>query len=170
MVKKILVHLWSWRREFFKYFTIGVSALLLDLATLYLFKSYFHWSATLSVVVNQLIIINYVFFLNKYWSFRAAGITHQQMVRFCILALFNYSISIAWMAVFNGWWHFNYLVVRVANVALAVGWNFLLYKYWVFRPVPPPAPPHPNALNAHIQSFPLCTKGFRDRGCCQSEK
>ena len=57
---------------------------------------------------------------------------HREMVRFLILAGVNYLISVAWMYVFNEKFGINYLLVRLANVALAVAWNFLLYRFWVY--------------------------------------
>ncbi len=121
------------RREFAKYFIIGISGLVLDIGSLYVFKEYVHLRPVTAVIVNQVFLLNYVFFLNKYWAFKSKGITHKQMVRFYILALMNYTISIGWMYFFNEHLHFNYLIVRLANVALSVAWNFLLYKYWVYR-------------------------------------
>jgi putative flippase GtrA len=37
------------------------------------------------------------------------------------------------MFVFNEKIGVNHLVARVANIALAVAWNFFLYKYWVYK-------------------------------------
>jgi putative flippase GtrA len=54
-------------------------------------------------------------------------------VRFYTLAVVNYLISVAWIQGFHSWLGINYLVARTANIALAVGWNFLLYKHWVYR-------------------------------------
>lgn len=132
MIKKIVLHFWSLRIEFAKYFIIGISAYLLDVFSLYFLKQRLGLNATLAVVVNQPPIILFVFLLNKHWSFGAKGMATRQMVKFgCVVAM-NYFISVIWMASFNHYFGFNYLVVRTANVAVAVGWNFLLYKHWVY--------------------------------------
>lgn len=133
MLKKFILHLWAARREFAKYFIIGVSGVVLDIGSLYLFKEKLGFTPTLAVVINQFFLINYSFFFNKFWAFKSKGITHRQMVRFYVLSGLNYALSIGWMAFFNGHLHFNYLLVRMSNIALAVAWNFLLYKYWVYR-------------------------------------
>ena len=135
MLKKLILHFWSLRREFAKYFIVGISGLVLDIGSLYLFKEYLHLRPVTAVVINQAFLLNYVFFLNKYWAFKVKGITHKQMVRFYILAGINYLISVTWMWLFTEHGHINYLVARLANVALAVAWNFLSYKYWVYREV-----------------------------------
>ncbi|MBI5729233.1 MAG: GtrA family protein [Candidatus Magasanikbacteria bacterium] len=132
MVKRFIAHLWSARREFAKYFIIGVSGVALDIGSLYVLKEYVHWSAVAAVIVNQAVLINYGFFLNKYWAFKSTGITHRQIIRYYLLALANYLFSIFWMWFFHDRFGFNYLLTRVANIALAVTWNFLLYKHWVY--------------------------------------
>ncbi len=133
MLKKIIIRLWSMRQQFVRYFIIGFSGVFLDLGSLYLLKEYFHLHPVLAVIVNGVFLLNYVFFLNKYWAFKSTGITHKQMVRFFILAGANYAIAIGWMYIFNHKFGFYYLFVRLANIALSVAWNFLLYKFWVYK-------------------------------------
>ncbi len=133
MIKKLILHLWSARREFAKYFITGVSGVILDVGSLYLLKEFAHVKPVVAVIINQAVLINYVFFINKYWSFKVKGVTHKQIVRFYCLAGGNYLFSVGWMWVFNEQWQFNYLIVRLVNVALAVAWNFLLYKHWVYK-------------------------------------
>ncbi len=133
MLKKFILHLWGARREFAKYFIIGVSGVALDVGSLFTLKEYFHFSAVMAVVVNQLFLINYGFLLNKYWAFKSKGIAQQQMIRYYLLALANYLFSITWMWFFHDHLGYNYLLIRIANIALAVAWNFLLYKHWVYH-------------------------------------
>ncbi len=133
MLKKIFLRFWSMRHQFARYFVIGLGAVVLDIGSLYLLKEYLHLRPVMAVIVNGVFILNYVFFLNKYWAFKSTGITHKQMVRFFILAGINYGIAIGWMYIFNHQLGFNYLLVRLANIALSVAWNFLLYKFWVYK-------------------------------------
>ena len=133
MIKKTFLYFWSMRQQFARYFIIGFSGVILDVGSLYLLKEYLHLRPVVAVIINGIFLLNYVFFLNKYWAFKSTGITHKQIVRFFILAGFNYVIAIAWMFIFNHKFGFNYLLVRIANIALSVAWNFLLYKYWVYK-------------------------------------
>jgi len=133
MFKRLLQHLWDSRAEFARYFIIGIGAFISDVGSLYLLKEYLHLSPTIAIIINQPIIINLVFFLNKHWSFKSSGLTHLQIVRFYLLALTNYLISVGWIYVFHSWFGANYLIARTANIILAVGWNFLLYKHWVYK-------------------------------------
>ena len=136
MLLNIIRKLWSLRREFIKYFVVGVSGLVLDVGSLYAFKEFLHLRPVTAVIINQAFLLNYVFFLNKYWAFKSRGVTRAQMVKFYTLAGINYVISVAWMYFFNEHLGVNYLLARMSNVALAVAWNFLLYRFWVFKQVP----------------------------------
>lgn len=129
----LLKKLFRSRVQFSKYFLIGLSALVLDIISLYFFKQYLGVRPTLVVIFNQVFILNYVFLLNKYWSFGTRVMGHRQVVRFYMLAGFNYLFSIAWMWVLNEQLYVNYLLARIVNIALAVSWNFLLYKKWVYK-------------------------------------
>lgn len=135
------------RREFAKYFIIGITAFILDVGSLGILKYYLGINPTVAVILNQPPILVFVFYLNKHWSFRAGGLTHKQFIRFLTLAGANYCIAVVWMWFFTHLFRIDIflsrqitfisvtkavLFVRTVNIALAVAWNFLLYKYWVY--------------------------------------
>ena len=132
MIKKILKHLWENRLQFIKYFIIGSSGFVLDILTLIGLKEGLDLNPVLSVIVNQLFMINYIFFLNKYWTFRAKGIARDQMYRFWLLMAWNYSFAVIIMWFGNVLFEINYIYVRILSIAVVVSWNFILYKHWVF--------------------------------------
>ena len=118
--------------QFVRYFIVGLSAVTLDIATLYLLKSVVGLSAVWSIVINQILLSSYVFLLNKYWVFASTGAFARQAARYFSLAAANYAIAIVWMWFFNEFLGFNYLLVRLANIALSTVWNFLLYRFFVY--------------------------------------
>ena len=134
MLKKLALKIFwlFWGKQFLKYFAIGVSSFVLDLGTLFVFKEYGHLSPVLAVILNQLLIISFVFVLNKYWVFRSGQFAGREAGRFLLVAGGNYLFAVLWMAAFNHYLGFNYLLVRLANVVLAVSWNFLFYKHFVY--------------------------------------
>ncbi|MDD2656009.1 MAG: GtrA family protein [Patescibacteria group bacterium] len=133
MIKKILQYALSVRHQFTKYFIVGFSGLFLDLATLIFFKEFFGLNATIAVILNQILMLTYNFLLNKYWSFKNKEMPHRQIVRYLVLAGFNYLFSVGVMYLFNHILEFDYRLVRIATIAVMVMWNFFLYKYWVYR-------------------------------------
>jgi putative flippase GtrA len=134
MIAKTLQYAWSVRKEFVKYFLVGITAVVFDMGTLIAFKELLGIPAIVAVVLNQIAVLGYVFTVNKRWSFRNTDMPHRQMVRFALLASFNYCFSVAVMYLFNHrFFTFDYRAVRIGTIMVMVPWNFLLYKYWVYR-------------------------------------
>lgn len=128
-----LSYFWSLRREFAKYFIVGISGLILDMGTLILLKEVFGLLPVVAVIINQIFLLVYNFTLNKYWSFRNQALPHAQVVRYLVLAACNYVFSIGSMYILNHEYGVDYRLVRIVTIAVMVAWNFFLYKYWVYR-------------------------------------
>jgi len=133
MVKKTVHYFWSLRREFAKYFIVGFGSMLLDMGTLILFTAVFGLIPWVSVIINQAIVLSINFTLNKFWSFRNKAMPRAQIIRYLILAVWNYGFSVGAMYLFNQRFGADYRLVRIASIAVMVGWNFFLYKYWVYQ-------------------------------------
>jgi len=132
MIKRTVKYFWSVRHQFAKYFIVGFSGFLMDMASLILLKEVFGWAPVVAVIVNQAFLLTYNFTLNKYWSFRNKEMPHKQLVKYLILAVVNYGFSILTMYIFNHKFRFDYRLVRIVSIACMVSWNFFLYKYWVY--------------------------------------
>ncbi len=57
---------------------------------------------------------------------------HKQVVRYLILAGWNYLFAIFTMYLISEVMGYDYRIVRLGTIAMAVSWNFFLYKYWVY--------------------------------------
>jgi putative flippase GtrA len=125
--------LWATRYQFFKYATTGAIGVCVDLVTLYCLKEFVGLKPVFAVVINQIIVLSYIFFLNKYWSFESKGESGRQAIKFLTVAFGNYLFAIGWMYLFNERLGYNYLAVRLVNIALSVSWNFLLYRGFVYK-------------------------------------
>ncbi len=121
------------RQQFAKYFLVGISGLVVDMTTLWIFIDILHWGAITALMVNQLIVLSYIFNLNKRWAFKSNGQTRQEIKRYLILYFFNYIFAIGWMYFWHNSLGFEPKLVRLVNIILAVSWNFLLYKFFVYR-------------------------------------
>lgn len=131
MFRRILSH--KTAGQFARYATIGGGGAIIDLITLMLFKELLGLSALVAVVLNQVIMVCYGFLGQKYWTFKERSLPHKQLVRYLLLVLFNYILAVLLMYVFHTIADVDYLVVRIGSIGLSVCWNFLLYKYWIFR-------------------------------------
>lgn len=144
MIKKFLRFLWD--KNFLQYFIVGCSAFVIDFVTLIFFRECLGLNPILSVALNQILAVSYVFLLNKYWSFKSTGQTARQVARFFVLMIGNYTFAICWMWFFTKHVSINlhidlfgktrdlwYLLVRMVNIMLSVSWNFFFYKFWVYK-------------------------------------
>jgi putative flippase GtrA len=134
-MERILAYFWSVRKQFTKYFIVGVSGFVLDLGSLILFKRYFGLSPTVAVICNQPIVLVYNFALNKWWSFQSKILPHKQLVKYLLVALLNYFFSVGAMHFLNGLAGLDYRLARIITVGTMVPINFFLYKYWVYKEV-----------------------------------
>ncbi|MCF6276440.1 MAG: GtrA family protein [Candidatus Magasanikbacteria bacterium] len=133
-IKHSLNFLWGLRLEFFRYFVVGITALLLDLSLLILIKDFLNLDSVRAVMLGQIPVFFYVFFLNKYWSFgsKKMVLIRLQFIKYLIVVGFNYIIGIATMIIFNHFLEFDAKLVRIGTIALGVSWNFFLYRYWIY--------------------------------------
>lgn len=130
---KLLVYFKQNQKYFSRYFIVGLSGFLLDISTLFVLKEFFGVNPVMAVVINQIIVIVYIFFLNKRYSFNNHNSVLPQFIKFLAVFILNYLFAIAWMWFGSEKFGFNYLLVRTANVALSVLWNYFLYKTWIFK-------------------------------------
>ncbi|MFH1457103.1 MAG: GtrA family protein [Patescibacteria group bacterium] len=121
------------KKNFFKFFIVGVSSLILDMLLLIFLKENLGFSAVSAVALNQIIVVVYNFILNKYWSFETKKMLLQQFIRYLILVLINYFFSIMSMYFFSGVIGINYQLVRLLTIACLFIFNFVFYKNWVYR-------------------------------------
>lgn len=119
--------------EFVRYATIGIVAASSDLFFLYfLTHSLGIWSVP-SAGVSYLIGLVLVFLLNKIWAFNNRALVGVQLTKFLALAAVNYAVVLLLMFLFTEHFRIQYLVAKCIVIALQVCWNFVAYKYWIFK-------------------------------------
>jgi len=124
---------WNERVKFAKYVIVGVSSVAIDISLLIVCADILSINPTVSVVLSQAIVLTFNFTLNKKWSFGSVGKAHQELVRYLILATWNYVFSVSAMYVGNEQWGIHHVAVRVLSIACMVLWNFALFRFWVYR-------------------------------------
>jgi putative flippase GtrA len=120
--------------SFFRYLVIGFSSFGLDFSILYILTHFSPLSEIPSNYISTFVTIVYNFNLSNYWTFKSGSSNKKRKAgRFLTLSFFNYIFSnFAFMLLFNIL-HFNLLIIKVIVTGLVVCWNFLLYKFWVFK-------------------------------------
>ncbi len=124
---------WAERVKFAKYVIVGVSSVAIDITLLVVLVKFFHLNPTLAVIINQAIVLGFNFTLNKKWSFGSTNAAHKELVRYMILATWNYVFSVIAMYYGNEVLGFHHLLVRIASIMCMTLWNFALFRLWVYR-------------------------------------
>ena len=124
---------WAERMKFAKYVIVGISSVAIDIGLLVVLVEWLSLNPTLSVIINQAIVLGFNFTLNKKWSFGSTGASHKELARYLTLATWNYIFSVGAMHYGNEVWGFPYLLVRIGSIMCMTLWNFALFRLWVYK-------------------------------------
>lgn len=105
----------------------------MDVGLLYLASNVYGADSVISVAAIQIIVGLWVFLANKHWSFGEKSPHGKQLVKFALLFGWNYIFGLISMHIGNKIWGFDPVPVRIVAIAMTTSWNFLLYRYWVYR-------------------------------------
>lgn len=130
-----LYHTCERRKAVIKFVFAGSTAGILDLALLYVFHGLFGWGLIFSTSAAFIVAFLLSFTLQKFWTFR--NYRRDRMVHQLFIYILNSFIGLNLNGLFMhllvnkfGVW---YLLAQVI-VSLTIGvWNFIVYKFIVFR-------------------------------------
>jgi putative flippase GtrA len=122
-------------RQFITYLVVGGSAYLIEMASLYLFKTVFHLSDLASVAISFWVGFVAAFILQKVITFKnrdktAKGIS-KQVVIYGILAAWNYLFSLILVEIFSG--TTSVFWVRTIAIGIITLWNYAIYRTFIFK-------------------------------------
>lgn len=132
-IVKLKQYIKNSKYQIIKYLIIGISSTAIDILLLVFLKEKANFGPTFAVAINQILVIAYNFFMNKYWSFKTKKQPLRQFSRYIILVGLNYCSSILLMYIFHDLININYILVRLSSIVLLVTINFILYKHWVYK-------------------------------------
>lgn len=129
-LKEFLRNNWKY---LYKYVGSGAIGVGIDYAVLFMLTEWAGLYYLVSVTFSYFCGFFVNFFLNKYWTFQKKENTSIQMVKYALLAGFNYLLTLSLMYLFTSILGINYLISRGIGLVLVTCWNFLLYKKVVYR-------------------------------------
>ena len=129
----IVKYIKKFKVQLSRFLIICVTSTIIDLFSLFILKEKLNFNPVFAVSINQFFVIMYNFLLNKYWSFNSKKMPLQQFIKYLILVLFNYLISIFLMYIFYQKLHINYIVIRLFSICFMFIVNFILYKNWIYK-------------------------------------
>nr|WP_255519078.1 GtrA family protein [Kitasatospora sp. SID7827] len=103
-----------------------------DIALLYVLHGTLHVQLTVATLISVIVSFVVNFTLNRVWSFGSVQPVGSQMVRYLILAGFNWvstALLVSGLAAIGVF----YLLARLITIAVNSVINYIAYKHWVFK-------------------------------------
>lgn len=125
-----------------KFLLVGGLSFAIDLALLVVLHEVFGVALWLATPIAFLTSLVFNFLLQRIFTFKATNRGHASFIRYAILVAFN---TVATDFIVNTFANLDltYTAGKVVATALTMGWNFYLYKYWIFRSDRQPQPETP---------------------------
>ena len=73
------------------------------------------------------------FVLNRNWSFKSAGPTSGEFLRYAITYVVGYLLNLAGLLALVDWWGFPHEIVQACLIAVVAVLMFVAQRTWVFR-------------------------------------
>ena len=119
--------------NFIKYGIVGGFSFLVDILLLYFLVEFLNIYYLISVTLSLIVATSLNYYLNKKWSFNNTKAIASSFNKYIILFIFNYIMTISMMYFFVSILDFNYLVIKSVIVILLIFWNFIVYKFYVYK-------------------------------------
>jgi putative flippase GtrA len=127
------VYCWQPFRQFVKYGVVGSTTVIIDMVIIFVFTEYFGLWYMFSAVISQTVAMAFNFLMNRNWSFGSTGMMRGQMVKYLLLSGFNYLYQLGALWLLVEALHLHYLLAKVFIAMFMVTWNFLMFKYVVYK-------------------------------------
>ena len=121
------------RFQFIKYAITGSITFVIDYGIFTILYSIFNTYYLFATAISQAAALLFNFTFQKKWTFAAIGNTKQQLFRYVGLQVWNYTFSILSLFILVDVWHISALIAKIITVFVIVSWNFLAYKFFVYR-------------------------------------
>ncbi len=142
-IQNLFSRAWGLRHQALKYAIVGGFGFALDYGIFSLLFAIlsrttpFHdaTAAVIATTISQVCTAILGFYLNLKWSFKDGGdsATHKKAIRFFVLAGWNYLFSAFAIYFMVHDLHIIPYLAKIIVVAIIVCWNFLLYKFVVYK-------------------------------------
>lgn len=117
-----------------KFCITGGIAAVIDLGGTSVMVEYFHVSEELAVILSPLVSVIFVFFSNKFFTFRDTSSRYaSQITKFALVYGFAIVLN-GLVSNFFLWLGFYYLVAKCFAIAIGAVINFILSHFFVFAP------------------------------------
>lgn len=119
-----------------KHLAVGASGVVVNWLVFTLLRQYFNLPTIYATVIVHIVLISYIFPLQKYFTFKSGCNTFAALFKFVINALGYIIIDF-----FLAWFFIDFLKIvpaigKAIGLALLTPLSFVFQKYWVFYDEP----------------------------------
>lgn len=120
--------------EALRFVAVGAIATALQYAILIALVRWARWDAVAASTLGFAISMWLNYALNRRYTFASDRPHVQALPRFVATALSGLGLTALGMYILASLWRLNYLVAQVIVTVLITTWNFVLNRWWSFRP------------------------------------
>ena len=121
-------------QQLMRYLVTGFTAFGIEYALYVLLYKVVGFNYILASVVVYALVFGFSFLVNRKWSFESTGDIKRQTVLYLMLFLFNLVVSnVFLLRFFTETLGINALISPFLKMACVVCWNFLAYKYIIYK-------------------------------------
>lgn len=121
------------RFQFLKYAITGSLTFVIDYGIFIILNSVFGIFYIGASAISQACAVIFNFITQKNWTFASTGNTKQQLVRYILLLIWNYCFSLLALFILVDIFEIHVFLGKIIAVGIIVSWNFLAYKFIVYR-------------------------------------
>lgn len=118
-----------------KFLVVGVASFAIDLGLLALLHEVGGVDLWIATPIAFLASLVFNFLVQRKFTFQSGARAHVSFLKYGVLVLFNL-VAIDVIVNLFAASGISYAVGKVVATVVTTAWNFLLYKYWIFKPRP----------------------------------
>ncbi len=118
-----------------RFLLVGGLSFALDLGLLALLHEAFGVALWIATPIAFIVSLVFNFLLQRVFTFRATNKGSVSAAKYLLLVLVNIVVSDVIVTGFDalGW---SYVIGKTTATILTTGWNYLLYRHWIFKRTP----------------------------------
>lgn len=117
-----------------RYLIVGFTTFFLDFGLHFFLKHQYGFAENIATRWSTLISMSFNFVASNFWSFPSVSGRHgKKLLRYLMVACVNFVFYNLMFELLVTRWEINDGFAKVMITAMIVCWNYLLYKFWVFK-------------------------------------
>lgn len=121
-------------KQFLRYLVTGFTSFGIEYGLYVLLFNVLKVHYIIASILVYAFVFWFVFLVNRFWSFQSTGNIKKQLFQYLFLFAFNLIVSnVILMYLFTDILGISPFISPILKMAFVVCWNFLIYKYIIYR-------------------------------------